>query len=147
MAQPDFEFFIERSVLIGPQPGNVDPVLTPAANTFQFLDGKSSTQYDKIDRKIDKPYFNSAKVAIANERAQIEGDFELTPPATPGAATTSSASCEALLLSAGMKVTNAAVGKTTIYKPISRNIPAIAAYFDRLAARPAWARAIAANPR
>ena len=130
MAQPDFDFFINRAILLGAQPTQgVDPLLTAAANTFQLLDGKSSTQYDKVERKVDAPWFNSAGVGIANERALIDGTMELTPPATPGQATTSRPACANGLFSCGFVETLDAANKKTTYTPISRSIPMAAAYW------------------
>jgi hypothetical protein len=124
MTQPVTDFFVNRAIVLGPQPdAAIDPGLAPAANTFQLIDGKSSTEFDKVERKIDRPFFTNTPFGVANKRAKIEGTFELTPPVEGTAA----ASCEPALLPAGMKATVS--GNSVIYSPISRNIPMSAAYW------------------
>jgi len=130
MAQPNLEQFKKRGVvakieaIVGTDAGP-----TALANGVMLLNGTSGTEVDKVERPIDRPFFGGTPFAVSNERGFIEGEFELYPPATPGALATSSADCEVLLLPAGMTSVKDEVAKTTRYNPISDGIKSSTAYF------------------
>lgn len=131
MAQPNLDFFRKRNLLIKAEvTEGVDSVPVGATDAFRLFDGSSSTEFDKVERPLDKAVFGNDPFVVANRRAKIEGEFELYPPATPGAASTSDADCAKILLPAGMAVTKDAVGLTTIYNPISAAIPSATAYWS-----------------
>ena len=128
--QPNLEQFKKRGVAIKIEAIiGTDAAPTPLANGVLLLNGTSGTEIDKVERDIDRPFFGGTPFVAANERSFIEGDFELYPPATPGAAATSSADCEVLLLPAGMTVVKTLATKTTRYNPISGAIPAATVYW------------------
>lgn len=130
MAQPALDFFKKRALLLKAEATEgTDSLPVGATDGFRLFDGSSSTEFDKVERPLDKPFFGGDPFAVANKRAKIEGDFELYPPATPGAATTSDADCARILLPAGMAVVKDAVANTTRYSPISSGIPSATAYW------------------
>ena len=130
MAQPDLDFFRKRAFLLKAEAHEgTDSLPMPATDGFRLFDGSSSTEFDKVERNEDKPHFGGSPFATANHRATIEGTFELYPPATPGAATTSDADCARVLLPAGMAVTKDLQNKVTRYNPISTGIPSATAYW------------------
>lgn len=130
MAQPELESFRRRAVLIKAETTEgVDANPLPAADGFQFFDGNATTEFDKIERAEDRPYFGGHPFGTANHRATIEGQFELYPPASPGQAANSNAYCERVLLPAGMTVVKDAGQKITRYNPISAGIPSVTAYW------------------
>lgn len=130
MTQPALDFFKKRNLLIKAEvTEGTDPTPTGASDAFRLFDGSSSTEFDKVERPLDKAFFGSDPFVVANRRATIQGTFELYPPATPGAASTSDADCAKLLLPAGMAVTKNAGAKTTIYNPISTAIASATAYW------------------
>lgn len=130
MAQPALDFFKKRAVLIKAETvEGTDSLPVPATDGFRLFDGSSSTEFDKVERNEDKPHFGSNPFSVANRRATIEGTFELYPPATPGAATTSDAFCDRVLFPSGMAVTKDLPNKITRYNPISASIPSATAYF------------------
>lgn len=130
MAQPALDFFKKRAILIKAEATEgTDAVPLPATDGFQFFEGSSSTEYDSVDRMIDKPHFGNDPFVVANRRATIQGTFELYPPATPGAAATSNAFCEKVLFPAGMTVVKTVGTKTTRYNPISSGIPTVSNYW------------------
>lgn len=130
MAQPDLDFFKKRGIAIAIEATEgTDAVPVPATNGVLLLNGSSGTEFDKIERPIDRPHFTGTPFVVGNKRAFIEGEFELYPPATPGAAATSSADCEVLLLPAGMTAVKDAGGKTTRYNPVSEGIASATAYW------------------
>lgn len=125
MAQPDIEVFTARGLaVIAEVTEGTDPGVASATDAYQILDGKSGTEFDKIERKLDKAHFSGDEFVVANERAFIEGTIELTPPAIPG---TDSASCATVLLPCGMEEDLDAATRTTAYAPISRDIPTVTA--------------------
>lgn len=130
MAQPSLDWFKKRALLVKAETTEGTDA-TPVAGTdgFRLFDGSSSTEFDKIERPLDKAFFGGDPFGVANRRAKIEGEFELYPPATPGGASTSDADCAKVLLPAGMSVVKDNVGKTTIYNPISTAIPTVTAYW------------------
>lgn len=130
MAQPALDWFRKRGVLVKAE-GTEGTDSVPVAGTdgIMLMNGKAGTEFDKVERPIDRSFFTSDPFAVANKRAFIEGDFELYSPLTPGAAATSSADCEQLLLIAGMTVVKTLGTKTTRYNPISASIPSASAYW------------------
>lgn len=130
MTQPALDFFKKRNVLLKAE-GTEGTDSVPVAGTdgFRLFDGSSSTEFDKVERALDKSHFGADPFGVANRRAKIEGDFELYAPATPGAASTSDADCAKILLPAGMAVTKSVGDKTTTYSPISSGIPTVTAYW------------------
>lgn len=130
MTQPALDFFKKRNALIKPEgTEGTDANPVGATDGFRFFDGNSSTEFDKVERNLDKSFFGSDPFGVTNRRAKIEGDFELYPPATPGAASTSDADCGVILLPGGMAVAKDAVNKITKYSPISSGIPTVTAYW------------------
>lgn len=128
--QPDLDFFKKRGVAIKIEATEgTDAAPTGAANGVLLMNGSSGTEFDAIDRPIDRPFFGGQPFAVGNKRAFIEGEFELYPPLTPGGAATSSADCEVLLLPAGMTAVKTLATKTTRYNPISAAIASATAYF------------------
>ena len=123
MAQPQLEKFKRRGLALALRSSASTPATpTAAANGILLFDGSSGTEFDKIERPLDTPHLGSTPFAVGDKRAFIEGTFELYPPATPGAATTSDADCGVLLLPAGMAVVKDDDEKTTRYNPVSSNI-------------------------
>ena len=130
MTQPALDFFKKRALLVKAEATEgVDAAPVGTTDGFRFFDGNSSTEFDKVERPLDKSFFGSDPFSIANRRARIEGNFELYPPATPGAASTSDADCAKVLLPGGMAVTKDSVNKITKYNPISSSIPTATAYW------------------
>lgn len=130
MTQPALDFFKKRNLLVKAEtvPG-ADAMPTGTTDGFRLFDGSSSTEFDKVERALDKPFFGGDSFVVSNRRAKVEGEFELYPPATPGAVSTSDADCAKILLPAGMAVTKDATGKVTRYNPISSSIPTVTAYW------------------
>lgn len=130
MAQPELDFFKKRALLLKAETTEgTDASPVGATDGFRLFEGQSSTEFDKVERMIDRTFFGGDPFVVANKRAKIEGDFELYPPATPGAASTSDADCATILLPAGMAVTKDAVNKWTRYSPISSGVPSATAYW------------------
>ncbi|QHB72926.1 hypothetical protein [Stenotrophomonas sp. 364] len=123
MAQPDLQQFKKRGLALALRTAAGVPVNPSAVNNGVLLfNGSSGTEFDKIERPLDRPHFSGQPFAVGAKRAFIEGEFELYPPLTPGAAATSDADCGVLLLPAGMAVIKDADDKTTRYQPISADI-------------------------
>lgn len=123
MAQPDLQQFKKRGLALALRSVAGVPVIpTAAANGVLLFNGSSGTEFDKVERPIDRPHFTGQPFAVGARRAFIEGEFELYPPATPGAVATSDADCGVLLLPAGMTAVKDAAGKTTRYNPVSAGI-------------------------
>ncbi|RPE81846.1 phage tail tube protein [Vulcaniibacterium tengchongense] len=130
MAQPQLDFFKKRGVAVKLETTEgTDAGPTPALNGVLLLNGSSGTEFDKIERPVDRPHFTGTPFVVGNKRAFIEGEFELYPPPTPGAASTSSADCEVLLLPAAMTAVKDATAKTTRYNPVSAGVPSATAYW------------------
>lgn len=130
MAQPALDFFKKRNLLIKAEvTEGTDSSPVGATDGFRLFDGNSSTEFDKVERPLDRSFFGGDPFVVANRRAKIEGEFELYPPATPGAVSTSDADCAKVLLPSGMAVTKNAGAKTSIYNPISSAIPSATAYW------------------
>lgn len=123
MAQPDLQQFKKRGLALALRTiAGVPVVPAPATNGILLFNGSSGTETDTVERAVDRPFFTGNPFAVTNKRAFIEGEFELYPPATPGAAATSNADCHALLLPAGMTTVKDADAKTTRYNPVSQQI-------------------------
>lgn len=131
MTQPDLDFFTSRGLVVKAESAEgVDPSGTPALNAFEIMEGKSGTEFDKVERKRDRPYFTNDPFSVTNKRAFIEGSMELTPPEAPGiAGTTGTASCEVVLLPCGMARTTSIGLRLTRLNPISRAIPSAFCYW------------------
>jgi hypothetical protein len=126
MAEPQIEYFEQRAILLKLESSpDTDPVLSASTDGVKFFDGSCGTEFDKKERKADRPFWGGNTFKVSNKRAFIEGTIDLFPPVAPGVAgSTGSAECERVLLPAGFAVTRDAVNKITRYNPISKNIPA-----------------------
>jgi len=126
MAEPQILYFEQRGVLVKIESvADTDPSMTPTDDGVLLFDGSSGTEFDKIERNPDRPFWGGKPFKVANKRAFIEGNFDFFPPAAPGnAGATGNAVCERLLLPAGFAATKVALAKTTRYNPISSAIPA-----------------------
>lgn len=123
MAQPNLESFKRRGLALALRASASVPVVpTAASNGVLLFNGTSGTEFDKIERPIDRPFLTGQPFAVGAKRAFIEGEFELYPPTAPGAADESDADCGILLLPAGMTVVKDAAAKTTRFNPISSNV-------------------------
>lgn len=123
MPQPQLESFKQRGLALALRASAAVPgTPSAAANGVLLFNGTSGTEIDKIERPIDRPFLTGQPFAVGAKRAFIEGEFELYPPAKPGAATESDAACGVLLLPAGMTVVKDAAEKTTRYNPISSSV-------------------------
>lgn len=130
MAQPALDQFRKRLLTLKQEvTEGTDSLPTALANAILLMEGQSSTEGDVVDRDIDRAFFGARPFSFTNKRAMIEGMFELFPPATPGAASTSDAACAPLLLPAGMAVVKNLGAKTTRYNPVSSGIPSSTAYW------------------
>jgi hypothetical protein len=137
MAQPDLESFKKRGVMIAIEAvENVDQVPVAATNGFQLFEGQSGTEFDTVERPIDRPHFTNDPFSVANKRAFIEGNFELYPPTTPGAAAVAGdADCRVMLLPGGMTQVKNVGTKTTRFNPVSSGIVSATAYFHHVDTR------------
>ena len=123
MAQPQLEPFKRRGLALAVRAAAGSPVVpAPATNGVLLFTGTSGTEFDKIERPIDRPFLTGQPFAVGARRAYIEGEFELYPPTSPGGAADSDPDCGVLLLPAGMTVVKDATEKTTRYNPISVNM-------------------------
>lgn len=127
MAQPALDWFRKRGFLLKTEVTEGTDS-TPVAGTdgLMMQNGKAGTEFDKVERNIDRSFFTSNPFAVANKRAYIEGDVELFSPAVPG---TNSAHVKPLLLIAGMTEVLTPGTKTTRYNPISASIPSASGYW------------------
>lgn len=124
MAQPNLEPFKRRGLALALRADPSAPVVpTAALNGVRLFNGTSGTEFDKVERPIDRPFFTGQPFVVGAKRAFIEGEFEVYPPPAPGATEDSDADCGILLLPAGFTVVKDAEAKTTRYNPISSNIP------------------------
>jgi len=130
MAQPNLESFEKRGVAIKEETTEGTDA-TPAATTdgIMMLNGTSGTEFDPVERPVDRTFFGGDSFAVSNRRAFIEGDVEIYPPSTPGASTDGTPHYDILLRMGGMAKVLDAVGGTTIYNPISTGIVSASAYF------------------
>jgi hypothetical protein len=130
MAQPALAPFTTRGCAIKAEvTEGTDSVPTAALNAVKLFDGNTFTEFDPVERNEDRAFFGGRTFGVTNERAGIEGDFELFSPATPGQVATGNYVQEQILLCGGMTVVKSAGGKTTRYNPISAAIPSVSAYF------------------
>ena len=130
MAQPTLESFDLRGVAIKEETTEgTDSIPTGADNAIVLLDGSSGTEFDKVERNIDRPFFTGTPFSIANRRAFIEGNVELFPPVSPGNATDGTPHYDILLRMAGMTKVLDDTNFTTIYNMISSGIVSASAYF------------------
>ena len=131
MAQPALDFFKRRGVIgaIEAVEGTDEGPL-PAADGILLLDGRSGTEFDKVERPIDRLVFTSNPFVVANKRCYIEGQFELFAPAAPG---TDDAVNDVLLQTAGMASDKTAgtssVTGVTRYNPVSTGVPSATFYW------------------
>lgn len=130
MSQPDLAKFILRGLALKYEGfENVDAVPNPAVDGILLMNSKVSTEFDKVTRVIDRPFFTNDPFSVANRRAIIEGDFEFFPPSAPGAAgPTGTPHCDVLFQCSGMKMTKS-VGSSTKYTPISDGVPSATGYW------------------
>ena len=98
MAQPNLESFKRRGLALALRASASVPIVPNAADGVLLFNGSSGTEFDKIERPVDRPFLTGQPFAVGARRAFIEGEFELFPPTTPGAATESDAICAPLLL-------------------------------------------------
>lgn len=123
MAQPDLQPFKKRGLALALRSlANTPVVPSAAANGVMLFNGSSGTEFDKVERPVDRPFFGGQPFAVGAKRAFIEGEFELYPPTAPGALADSDADCSVLLQPAGMTVVKDEDAKTTRYNPISSGI-------------------------
>ncbi|HSX60897.1 MAG TPA: Ig domain-containing protein [Tahibacter sp.] len=122
----DIELFSQRALLLGKQTAeDVPATLAAATHAFQIFDGKSSTETDSVERKVDRPFFAAPRKMITNRRRIIEGGIELVPPLTPGS---QPAPCE-LMLEIGGMARSYVDAWVTRYNPISRDIECATAHW------------------
>lgn len=127
MAQPALDWFRKRGLLLKAEvTEGTDSVPVAGTDGLLVQNGKCGTEFDKVERNIDRSFFTSNPFAVANKRSYIEGDIELWSPAVPG---TNSAHVKPLLLIAGMTEVLTVGTKTTRYNPISSAIGSASAYF------------------
>lgn len=130
MTQPALDYFKKRNLLVKAETTEgTDATPVGAIDGFRLFDGSSSTEFEKNERPIDRAFFGGTPFVVGTKSAKIEGDFELYPPATPGAASTSDADCAKILLPSGLAVTKDLVNKITRYNPVSSSIPTVTAYW------------------
>lgn len=131
MAQPDLEYFVRRAVLLKAETTEgTDAAPVAGTDGFRLFEGSSSTEFDAVERNEDKPHFGNTSFAVANRRATIQGNFELTPPTAPGAAdTTGDAFAQRVLFPAAFAVTKDLPNEITRYNPISAAIPSLTGYW------------------
>ena len=123
MAQPNLESFKKRGLALALRSVPGTPVVPSAStNGIMLFNGTSSTEFDRIDRPVDRPFFGGQPFAVGAKRAAIEGEIELYPPATPGQVSDSDADCGVLLLPAGFTVVKDDSEKTTRYNPVSSGV-------------------------
>lgn len=127
ITQPEIDSYERRCLVLKTEvTEGVDPVGTAAANAFDLLDGKSSTSFDKKERKRDRPFFTNHRFSVTNKVLKIEGGFELAPPPAPGA---DAAAVRVALLPCGMAQTLSPSERITRYSPISIGIGSVHGYW------------------
>lgn len=123
MAQPALESFKRRGLALALRANPNNPAAVSAAtNGVLLFNGTSGTEFDKIERPIDRPFLTGQPFAVGSKRGFIEGEFELYPPTTPGAAAGGDADCGVLLLPAGMTAVKNAAANTVRYNPVSEGM-------------------------
>lgn len=125
MAQPALDFFTKRAFAAKIESTEgTDASPSNTTDGILLLNGQFSTEFDKIERPTDTPYFTNYPMVVGNKRGIIEGDFELFSPSAPGQASNGNYVQEQILLAAGMTVVKAASApKSTTYNPISASVP------------------------
>ncbi|MDO5625011.1 MAG: hypothetical protein Q4G71_10005 [Pseudomonadota bacterium] len=120
MAQPQLESFKRRGLALALRTNAANPAsIDPATHGVLLFNGTSGTEFDKIERPIDRPHFTGQPFAVGDKRAWIEGEAEMYPPTQPG---TGEADCGVLLLPAGMTSVKDSTAGTTRYNPVSSGI-------------------------
>ena len=129
MAQPALDYFSRVFIAMKAETTEgTDAAPSTSLNTFDLFEVTIGTEFDKVERKRDRPYFTGEPFVVSNKRAFVEGGFEVCPPVTPGAASTPGAApCDVVLLPSGMQIARSSTNSTTIYSPISASIPTITA--------------------
>lgn len=130
MAQPALDFFTKRAFTgkIEVTEGT-DAAPSNSTDGLLLFNGSTSTEFDKVERPFDAPYFSDYPFVVGNKRGIIEGDIELFSPATPGQVTTGNYVQEQILLPAGLTVVKAASApKSTTYNPVSSAIKSLTMY-------------------
>lgn len=121
MAQPELDFFTKRGVVGKLEvTEGTDSLPLPNTDGLLLLDGSWGTEFDTVERPVDRPFFTNDPFSVVNKRGFIEGQFELFSPALPG---TEPAECDVLLQTGGMVREYDAVNDETIYWPKSSAIP------------------------
>lgn len=125
MTQPALEFFRKRG-LIGKieTVEGTDEVPVVASDGILLMNGSSGTEFDTIERSVDRTFFTHDPFVVGNKRAFIEGEFELFAPSNPGVG----ASANDVILRTGglaktLTVGNATTTGKTRYAPVSTAIP------------------------
>lgn len=130
MAQPKPTPFKQRALALKLQVADGTPVVpSTALDGIRLYDGSSGIEFDEVTDSPDSSFFTGDEVAIANERAFIEGEFRLIPPAQPGDATLGILPNERLLLIGGMTRVLSPLTRQTLMNPITDDIPAATAYW------------------
>jgi hypothetical protein len=130
MPQSNLESFTNRGVLVKTETTEgTDAAPVEATDGLMLLDGSSGTEFDKVERSIDKAFFSGNEFAVANRRAFIEGDVEIFPPDAPGDAVNGISHQDAVLKAGGMARTLDATNGTTTYNPISSSFESVTAYW------------------
>lgn len=130
MAQPDLESFERRGVAVKEEvTEGTDSVPAAGTDAILMLNGQSGTEFDSVERPVDRPFFGADPFAVTNKRAFIEGDVEIQPPTIPGDATDGTPHYDILLRMGGMAKTLDSTAGTTTYNPISTGIVSASAYF------------------
>lgn len=120
MAQPALDNFRRRGLAVDA----ADSAVTSAGDAIQILDGKAGTEFDKVERKIDRAFLGNYPFIVKNKRAYIEGMIEFVVPSVPGHSTNGVASVAPVLLPCGMAQTLSSSGRTTTFTPVSSGFAA-----------------------
>ncbi len=120
MAQPDLELFRRRGLAVGA----ADAAITSADDAIQIMEGRSGTEFDKVERQIDRAFLGNYPFLVKNKRAFVEGNIELVVPSVPGHSSNGIASVAPVLLPCGMAQTLNSSGRTSTYTPVSESFPA-----------------------
>lgn len=120
MSQPALDLFRRRGLAVDA----ADSAVASADDAIQILDGKSGTEFDKVERKIDRAYLGNYPFIVKNKRAFIEGVIEFVVPSVPGHVSNGIASVAAVLLPCGLAQTLSSGNKTSTYTPVSSGFAA-----------------------
>ncbi len=125
MTQPALEFFKTKGLAIKIETvSGTDSTPTALLDGMMIMDGSSGTEFDKIERNLDRPFFTNNPFAVGNKRAFVEGMMDLYPPLTPG---TTVPHVDTVLQIGGM--TSVLSTKKTTYNPISAAIKSATVYW------------------